>query len=240
VGIKVSRRWTGIKEKELSDIQFPEKCSACARSKGSSSSEKCDFCRKIDFPGSILCDLNRSVQEPRDFSCYAFLPLLEVATPISLEPGKSDSIRKGEKSQRSQDFQKTLSSDKFKYERALFLQQLNRDPDFVSVNLKFHFAWNVNKRRPLFFPEKEYFDFFHDTLLHCSDLAGGFSTLIWLAPDHVHVYVESDGEQSPETLLKRIKEFSEKEILSEFPALLDGSGPKFDLWDEAYFVETVG
>ena len=224
----------------LSEIELPDKDRGCARSKGSSSSEKCDFCRKIDFPGSILCDLNRSVQDPDNFSCYAFLPLLAVATPISLEPGKSDSIRKGEKSQRSQDFQKTLFSDKFKYERALVLQKLNRDPDFISMNLKFHFAWNVSDRRSLFSPENEYAGFVHDTFIRCSDLVGGFSSLIWLAPDHVHLYVESDGVQSPETILKRLREFSEKEILSEFPDLKEEFDPGMDLWDEAYFVETVG
>ena len=108
------------------------------------------------------------------------------------------------------------------------------------MNLKFHFAWNVSERRPLFFPENDFAGFVHDTFIRCSDLVGGFSSLIWLAPDHVHLYVESDGVQSPETLLKRIKEFSEKEILSEFPDLKEEFDPGMGLWDEAYFVETVG
>jgi hypothetical protein len=37
-----------------------------------------------------------------------------------------------------------------------------------------------------------------------------------------------------------MKEFSEKEILSEFTDLKEEFDPGMDLWDEAYFVETVG
>ena len=223
-----------------SEIQLPEKCRGCAKSKGSSASEKCDFCGKTDFPESILCDLNRSVQDPEDFSCSAFLPVLKSVTPIPLKSVKSVSPRKPERSQRAEHYQEIFLSEKVKYEKAFVLQKLNKDPDFISVNLSFHFAWNVFHRRPLFNPSKDYFGFVHDTFLRCSELVGGFSTLLWLAPDHVHVYVESEGEESPETLLKIMKEFSEKEILKEFPDLLKRSATEVDLWDEAYFVETVG
>ena len=225
----------------MSEIVLPEKCRGCAKSKGSLISENCDFCKKTDFPESILCDLNRSVQDPEDFSCHSFAPLLEVASPIPVKSRNSDlSHAEREGSQRTLDFQKTLFSDKFKYERAFVLQKLNRDPDFISMNLKFHFAWNVSERRPLFFPENEYAGFVHETFIRCSDLVGGFSSLIWLAPDHVHVYVESDGMQSPETIQKRLKEFSRKEIMKEFPDLEGEVDSGVDLWDEAYFVETVG
>ena len=222
------------------ELQLPEKCRGCAKSKGSSPSEKCDFCGKTDFPESILCDLNRSVQTPGDFTCHAFLPMLKSVTPISLVPEKIEQPKQPERSQRTEDFQKIIFSEKFKYEKAFALQKLDKDPDFVSVNLKFHFAWNTVHRRPLFKPENKYFGFVYDTILRCSEVIGGFSTLIWLAPDHVHVYVESDGEESPDTLLNRMKEYSEKEILKEFPNLLEGIQPGMSLWDEAYFVETVG
>ena len=225
----------------MSEIELPGICHGCAKSKGSSITERCDFCKKTDFPESILCDLNRSVQGADDFSCHSFAPLLEVASPIPVKSRNSDlSHDERQGSQRTLDFQKTLFSDKFKYERAFVLQKLNRDPDFISMNLKFHFAWNVSERRPLFFPENEYAGFVHETFIRCSDLVGGFSSLIWLAPDHVHVYVESDGMQSPETIQKRLKEFSRKEIMKEFPDLEGEVDSGVDLWDEAYFVETVG
>ena len=222
------------------ELQLPEMCERCARGKGSSPFEKCDFCRKIDFPESILCDLNRSVQTLGGFTCHAFLPRLKSVAPISLRVVGSSPSEEARRIKDAEDYKRILFSEKFKYEKAFVLQKLQKDPDFVSMNLKFHFAWNTVHRRPLFKPENKYFGFVYDTILRCSEVIGGFSTLIWLAPDHVHVYVESDVEESPETLLNRMKEFSEKQILKEFPDLLEGVEQGMGLWDEAYFVETVG
>ena len=223
-----------------SEDLLPEECQGCVRPKTSRASENCDFCRKTDFYESVLCDLNRSVQNPDDFSCYAFLPSLKLVSPIHSRPVKSESYRKADKNLQAEEFQRIVFSEKYRYEKALSFQKLNKDPDLVLMNLNFHFAWNVVHRKPLFSPEKKYFGFVYDTLLRCSDLVEGFFTLIWLAPDHVHVYVESNGQQPPETQLKRMKGFLKKEVLKEFPDICDGTVEGRDLWDEAYFVETVG
>jgi REP element-mobilizing transposase RayT len=63
---------------------------------------------------------------------------------------------------------------------------------------------------------------------------GGFAGLLWLAPDHLHVYVESDGEKSIEAVVKVLKRVSAK-------ALLDVSSPeRGQPWEEAYFAQTIG
>jgi REP element-mobilizing transposase RayT len=49
--------------------------------------------------------------------------------------------------------------------------------------------------------------------------------LLFLAQDHVHLYVESDGELS---------------VVEEFSSIKDKLGGDTELWDEAYFVETIG
>jgi len=95
-----------------------------------------------------------------------------------------------------------MNSDKVKYQKALALQKLARDPDAVFVELKYHLAW--------------------------------------MAPDHVHIYLESDGEKSIEKIVRKLKRVTSKSLLKKFPELKakldDGSG----LWDEAYFSETLG
>jgi REP element-mobilizing transposase RayT len=133
-----------------------------------------------------------------------------------------------------------LNSDKIKYERALALQKLARDPDGVYVQLKYHFAWNVSFRRSVFSPANTFFDFVRDTFLRCSELAGGFVNLLYLAPDHIHLYVESDGELSIEEIVHRIKQFSNNAILEKFPLIRDRLSGNTELWDEAYFTETIG
>lgn len=72
-----------------------------------------------------------------------------------------------------------------------------------------------------------------------SEVARGFANILYLAPDHVHVYVESDGERSVEETANDIKRFSEKTIVTKNPSLRDKLGASIDIWDEAYFVETV-
>ena len=54
------------------------------------------------------------------------------------------------------------------------------------------------------------------------------------------MYVESDGERSVEEMLFDIKKVSAKAILEEFPSLRDMLGEGVGVWDDAYFVETVG
>jgi len=80
-----------------------------------------------------------------------------------------------------------------KCQNALALQKLNRDPEGVFTDLKYHFAWNVVCRRPVFGPPEDYLSFIGNIFFKCSELIGGFVNLITLALDHVHVYGESDG-----------------------------------------------
>ena len=137
-------------------------------------------------------------------------------------------------------FLELLNSDKIKYERALALQKMGRDPDGVYVQLKYHFAWNVSLRRSVFGLANTFFDFVSDTFLRCSEQAGGFVDLLYLAPDHIHLYVESDGELSIEKIVYRTKKFSNDTILEKFPLIRDTLGGNTEIWDEAYFVETIG
>lgn len=84
-----------------------------------------------------------------------------------------------------------------------------------------------------------FFDGVSDTFLKCSELARGFVDLLYLAPDHIHLYVESDGELSIEKFTHRIKRLSNDDILEKFPLIRDRLGGSTELWDEAYFTETI-
>ncbi len=108
------------------------------------------------------------------------------------------------------------------------------------VRLKYHLSWNVSRRRVVFSPANEFLDFVHGTFLRCSELIGGFVDLLYLAPDHVHLYMESDGELSIEKMVHEIKRLSNNAVLEKFPFLRDKLSGDIEIWDEAYFVETIG
>ena len=64
--------------------------------------------------------------------------------------------------------------------------------------------------------------------------------LLYMAPDHIHLYVESDGELPVEEIIHRIKRFSNNAILEKLPIIRDKLSGDTEIWDEAYFVETIG
>lgn len=219
----------------LADL--PLKCRDCAKSDGSFVHRNCRACRDLGFDETVLCDLNRCLQEPDEFQCHAFQPRLRTAGLPASDFPKTRAIPAA--GPRKEWVQRLLRSDRIKYERALALQRLERDPDRIFLSLKYHMAWNVIERRSAFAAAKEYIGFFFDAFSECSDISGGFVSLSWLAPDHVHVYVESDGNRSMEEVARGIKRTTEEAILNRFPDLPSRILPGGKVWDEAYFVETV-
>ena len=218
--------------------ELPQKCRECAKLKVSKTHSNCDICHELEFPEAMLCDLNRCVQDKTDFQCHAFRQALRlVGVPekevLGHDGGSGEALRR-------ESSKEIFHSDKVKYERALALQKLNRDPDSVILQLKYHFAWNVSHRMSVFVPANAFIVFVQNAFLGCSEVVGGFVHLLYLAPDHVHLYVESDGERSPEDMAHNIKEATVNAILEEFTVVKDKLGGNMDLWDRAYFVETVG
>jgi REP element-mobilizing transposase RayT len=218
--------------------KLPAKCQECAKSQEPRFHRKCHFCRELEFQESVLCDLNRDVQDMTGFQCHAFEPILEM---ISLSkksvPGR---LERPSKSLRKESYLRLFRSDKIKYERALALQKLGRDPDGVFVQLKYHLAWNVRHRMPIFNPISDFISFAHDTFLLCSEKVNGFVDLLYLASDHLHLYIESDGELSVEEMVHRIKQFLNNAIIEKYSFVREKFIKDAEIWDEAYFVETVG
>jgi REP element-mobilizing transposase RayT len=223
---------------ETSANKLPEKCLECAKEKKPRFHGTCDFCHDLKFQESVLCDLNRCIQDRTNFQCHAFEPALKLIKPTEeniKNPPDAPSKPTGDESRKS-----LCNSDKIKYERALALQKLDRDPGGVYVLLKYHFAWNVSLRKPVFRPAGIFFEFVSNVLLECTEMVGGYVSLLYLAPDHIHVYMESDGELSVEEMVNKIKRFLNDAILEKFTSVRNILGSDFGIWDEAYFVETVG
>ena len=218
--------------------KLPAKCRECAKSRVSYLHQKCHFCSELEFKESILCDLNRRIQDEGNFRCHAFQPILKLVN--ASENRTKDSQNALTKRLKKKSFLELLNSDKIKYERALALQKLDRDPEGVYVQIKYHLAWNVTHRMPAFNPTSHFIDIVHNTLLECSERVGGYVDLLYLAPDHIHIYAESDGELSVEDMVLEIKHFSKDAILIEPSDIKEKFEGDIGVWDEAYFAETVG
>ena len=220
-----------------SEYELPAKCGECAKSDSSGFHRKCGLCKDLEFEESVLCDLNRAVQDITGFECHAFEPMLRVIGHEEKRVAGGDApFKRPQKGA----FSGLLDSDKIKYQRALALQQLKRDPDGIFVQLKYHILWNVTQRIPVFNTAGNHVDVLYDIFFKSSETALAFVHLLQLAPDHVHVFVESDGEHSIDEIIKRIKRFTGNAIKEEFPSINDRFEREQGIWDEAYFVETLG
>jgi REP element-mobilizing transposase RayT len=178
------------------------------------------------------------MQDPINFECHAYQPVLTIIKQSKTKtPDFSGDLKKIDY---QESFRRYLRSDKLRYKKALALQKLNNDPDYVFMEIKYHFVLNVIHRKPVFHLNSDIFDFIYDRSLKCSGLVRGLVNLLWLAPDHIHLYVESDGELSVETMVQEIKEHLKNAILSELPAIKDELGTESIIWDETYFSETIG
>ena len=214
---------------------IPAKCRDCAKASRPFIHGTCRVCQNLSFQEEILCELNRSTQNPTFFQCHAFQPLLKLVASSGQETRPEPTAQST-----GIDFEKRLDSDRLKYQRALALQKLTRNPDDVMLEIKFHFAWNVIGRRPVFAEPAPMIDFIRNSIMSCSEAVGGFASLLWLASDHIHVYVESDGEVSPDNMAQKLKRLSAAAILERFPDLIPSSEGEKGLWDEAYFAGTIG
>ena len=117
---------------------------------------------------------------------------------------------------------------------------MKNHPDAVFINLRYHLAWNVVHRRSSFPDPQKAFEIVNDAIFDSGSSVGSFVSLLWLAPDHAHVYLESDGEESVETIAQEIKRISESSILVRASEMGSNTVAGKYLWDKAYFAETIG
>ena len=222
----------------MPEISAPPKCLECDKFYRSRTDSRCRVCQSLEFEEGILCDLNRAVQGDQNFSCHAFRPRLKL---VGSDKDTKQTINApiNQKS-RHKSIQEIMASDKINYQKALALQKLNRDPEEMISVIKHHLAWNVRHRKPIFDPGAKYFDPICDIFLEAGQLVGGTAHLLWLASEHIHLYVESDGTKSLETIAQNLKRFSKKNVLKRFPEIKEKLDSSSNIWDKAYYCETLG
>jgi REP element-mobilizing transposase RayT len=190
------------------------------------------------FAEEILCDLNRSAQSLKRFECFQFRPALK---PVALSVIGIETLPEGEKDKaRTDNFQALLNSDKLQYQRAFAVQRLQRNPDAVFLDLKYHILWNVPARKPVFAHPADDINILQDAFSTCGGLVGDVVSVLWLAPDHMHVYVESDGENSIDTIVRKLKRVSETALNKNHSKQESFHKADRIIWDNDYFAETIG
>ena len=205
---------------------IPNLCRECHKHHHATFVKECRFCSDQQSPEQILCNLVRNETRDEDsFECNAFRPTLSVVNDDDTEQAKTEDS--------SADIGRT--SQKEKWFKAYAVQQLEINPDLVYANLRYHVVFGTAQRIKLF--TNQHFDQiegifdqagfpFQNTNVH----------LLCLAPDHIHLYIESSPDYSLDEIVNAVREYSEQEIPIQLPELQQNSQL---LWERVYFSEGI-
>jgi putative transposase len=127
-------------------------------------------------------------------------------------------------------------SQKEKWFKAYAVQQLQMNPDLIYANLRYHVVFSTVQRTKLF-PHQDFERI--DNIFHQAEFPFENTNvhLLYLAPDHMHLYIDSSPDYSLDEIVNAVMEFSEREIVAQFSGLQKSSN---SLWERAYFLEGIG
>jgi len=221
---------------------LPDRCQGCAKSHHRRIHRSCRFCADLGLIEEIFCDLNRSVQaNSNNFECGAFQPRLSIVKEQGFPespPVIDRATRRNALAERLADLRQ-MKSSKVQYQKALSLEKLESEPDAIFCQVKFHMAWSVIERRSVFADTKKHLDVIPVSLFQARAPSVTDIQLLWLAPDHLHVYCESDGTASPEEIVVHLKSASEKALMADIADVLPDTMNPQVLWDKSYFMESI-
>jgi REP element-mobilizing transposase RayT len=208
-------------------MSIPTLCQACFKHYRSTVVKVCAFCRDVQFPEQVLCDLVREDQsEKQPFRCAAFRPALSVVQPdhteaLQVEEGSEDTVN---------------MSPKDKWFRAYAVQQLSFNPDLIDFTIRYHVVLSTRQRTNVFASEhsEQIADMVEQAALSFEQTT---AHVLWLASDHLHLYLDATPDYSLDEIVHAIREYLEHKMANLFPALQLSNQP---VWERAYFAESIG
>lgn len=184
---------------------------------------------------SYLCDLHRHGRQTEDFVCHAFRPCL---TLVGQKGAPRPSI--------------PVCQDKGAY-FAEVVQMIGGGRcggkggcaasgcypgEKAGSRKRYHIVWGVNERRPIFAENSRFVPFFHEVFLSCGRLLGGQVLLLWLAADHLHLYLDFNGADPVRDVVEDLQELVSDTLLQEFVDL--GRTYRYTpVWERNFFLEEI-
>src|SRR5499426_4155253 len=188
-------------------MRIPTLCQACYKHYRSTVVKACPFCRDVQFPEAMLCDLVREGQsEKQPFRCAAFLPVLSVVQhnhteALHMEEGSEDTAS---------------MSPKDKWFRAYAVQQLSLHPDLIDFTIRYHVVLNTRQRVNVFASEhrEQIADMVRQAALPFEQTT---AHVLWLASDHMHLYLDATPDYALDEIVHAIMDDLERDA-RQFPA----------------------
>jgi len=175
----------------------------------------------------MLCNLVQEGQsEKQPFRCAAFRPALSV-----VQPDYTEALHREEVSADTGSM-----SPKDKWFRAYAVQQLSFNPDLIDFTIRYHVVLSTRQRTNVFASEhsEQIADIVGQAALSFEQTT---AHVLWLASDHLHLYIDATPEYSLDEIVHAILDDLERERANLFPALPPSNQP---VWERAYFAESIG
>ena len=176
-------------------MSIPTLCQACYKHYRSTVVKACPFCRDVQFPEQVLCDLVREGQsEKQPFRCAAFRPALSVM--------RHDEIEVSPAEEGSED---TVNmSPKDKWFRAYAVQQLGSNPDLIDFTIRYHVVLSTRQRVKVFSSEhrEQIADMVRQAALPFEQTT---AHVLWLASDHLHLYIDATPDYALDEIVHAIR-----------------------------------
>jgi REP element-mobilizing transposase RayT len=208
-------------------MSIPDLCQACHKYHHATVVNACPFCRDVQFPEQVLCDLVReSHSEKQPFRCAAFRPALAVV--------RHDEIEASPAKESSED---TVGmSPKDKWFRAYAVQQLSLNPDLIACTIRYHVVLSTSQRVQYFSGEhsEQMADLVRQAAVPFEQTT---AHVVWLASDHLHLYIDASPDYALDAIVDAIRTHLEHEMAHLLPA---SKHTDQSLWERAYFAEGIG
>ncbi len=208
-------------------MSIPDLCQACHKYHHATVVNACPFCRDVQFPEQVLCDLVRDNDgDEQAFYCDAFRPTLSVVHHDHTEAAHTEDVSEN-----------TVSmSPKDKWFQAYAVQQLGINPDLISFSLRYHVVLSTRQRVNVFSSQhgEPMADLVRQAALPFEQTQ---VYVVWLASDHLHLYIDASPDYALEEIVHAIREYVEHAMANLLPALQHSNQP---VWERAYFAEGIG
>lgn len=217
---------------KMSD-KIPVRCKHCLAFSFAQPLNDCQICRDQAMRESYLCDITRNAFSGGSFICHAFRPNL---TLVGSNVGKiSDFPVSQDKQSYFTDVVNMISSG---HCAGGVCNKMSCGATHNGLPDKYHVVWSVRNRKPLFSASNLYISFLHDIFLSCGQLMAGKVLMLWLASDHLHLYLECTGWESEYEIVEDLQGLVHDALMQEFSSLKKDY-EKTLIWERDFFLEKI-
>ena len=215
---------------------IPRKCRQCVFYNKQTVFEECTVCVELSFREAVLCDLNNKTVDKNDiFVCHRFRPDLKI---VGSENGPGQFVLPVARNRKDyfKEILKIINSLGRCGNGSCGCRK-NEKMKKEETRKRYHVVWNTVGRKAIFARPDRYISFFHDAFLTCGALINGNACFIWLAPDHLHFYLELGADELVMDIAEDIQLLIQDALLEEFKQLR--SRDSGIVWNNNFFIENI-